>query len=250
MKILLASSEVHPYSKTGGLADMVGALGKTLARGKHKVGLVTPLYGGVRERFPAIRPFDMPLDFPLGPRRVAGSVWTREGPGGLMIYFVDAPVFYDRPGLYQDHGIDYADNAERFLFFSKAVAHLGQHLPWRPQVLHLHDWQTGFAALFLRHQAKTGGQGGLPRICMTIHNLAYQGLFPSGQYPLSNLPWDYFNPQGVEFYGRMNCLKPGITCADVLTTVSPRYSRESTPHEFGCGLDALLRYRRSVLSGI
>jgi starch synthase len=250
MRILLASSEVHPYSKTGGLADMVGALGKTLARGKHKVGLVTPLYAGVRERFPAIRPFDMPLDFPLGPRRVAGSVWTLEGPAGLMLYFVDAPVFFDRPGLYQDHGVDYPDNAERFIFFSKAVAHLAQHLSWAPQLLHLHDWQTAFAALFLKHQAKIRGQGGLPRICITIHNLAYQGLFPSGQYPLTNLPWDYFTSEGVEFYGRMNCLKAGITFADVLTTVSPRYAREITTQEFGCGLDGLLRYRKNVLFGI
>ena len=250
MKILLASSEVHPYSKTGGLADMVGALSRTLAGGGHQVGLITPLYEGVRERFPELKAAALPLDFPLGPRRVAGSVWTLEASAGLTIYFVDAPVFYDRSGLYQSGGIDYPDNAERFIFFSKAIAHLALHLSWRPDIVHLHDWQTGFAGVFLKHHATAEGQGSVPAICMTIHNLAYQGLFPSGQYPLSNLPWDYFNPQGVEFYGQMSCLKAGISFADVLTTVSPGYAREIMTQEFGCGLDGLLRCRQNSLFGI
>src|SRR5438876_8737011 len=126
MRILLASSEVHPYSKTGGLADMVGALGKTLARAGHEVGLVTPLYESVRARFPQLTSSDLPLDLALGTRRVAGNIWTLEGPAGLRIYFVDAAVFYDRKVLYQTQGMDYPDNAERFIFFTKAIAHLGQ----------------------------------------------------------------------------------------------------------------------------
>jgi starch synthase len=168
----------------------------------------------------------------------------------LTVYFIDAPVFYERPGLYQAQGVDYSDNAERFIFFSKAIAHLGRKLPWRPEVVHLHDWQTGFAALFLRHWSKGAGQGRAPRTCMTIHNLAYQGLFPSGQYPLTNLPWDYFTPAGVEFYGRMSCLKAGLAFGDVITAVSPRYAREIMTPEFGCGLDGLLRHRRDSLFGI
>jgi starch synthase len=130
------------------------------------------------------------------------------------------------------------------------VAHLALHLPWQPEVLHLNDWQTGFAALFLHHQRRLPGWQGGPRTCMTIHNLAYQGLFPPGHYALANLPWDYFNPAGVEFYGRTNCLKTGIAFADVLTTVSPRYAREITTEEYGCGLDGLLRNRQASLFGI
>src|SRR5437868_1194226 len=195
MNVLLASSEVHPYSKTGGLADMVGALGKTLARAGHEVGLVTPLYESVRARFPQLTSSDLPLDLTLGTRRVAGNIWTLEGPAGLRIYFVDAPVFYDRKGLYQTQGMDYPDNAERFIFFSKAIAHLGQRLPLPPEIVHLHDWQTAFAALFLRHESKQPNPGYIPKTCMTIHNLAYQGLFPSGQFPLTNLPWTYFTPE-------------------------------------------------------
>src|SRR5436190_10524297 len=127
MKILLASSEVHPYSKTGGLADMVGALGKGLAREGHEVGLVTPLYTGIRERFPDIKALGWSLDLPLGPRRVQGEVFTLEPEKGLTIYFVDQPAFYQRPSLYlQPDGISYPDNSERYLFLSKAVIHLAR----------------------------------------------------------------------------------------------------------------------------
>lgn len=250
MNILLASSEVHPFSKTGGLADMVGALGKALARAGHRVGIVTPLYLGIRERFPALKALDLPLDVALGVRRVPGEVWTLETTPGLTIYFVDAPEFFQRSGVYQKDGVDYPDNGERFTFFSKAVAHLALHLPWKPELLHANDWQTGLAALFLYHQRRLPGWAAAPRVCFTVHNLAYQGVFPVSQYALTNLPWDYFVPAGVEFYGQINCLKAGIAYADVITTVSPRYAREITTEAFGCGLDGLLRGRLGALYGI
>ncbi len=249
MRILLASSEVHPYSKTGGLADMVGALGKALAHRGHRVGIVTPLYAGIRESF-ALRLLDMPLDFALGVTRVRGGVWGLEVEPGLEVYFVDQPNFYQRAALYQEHGVDYPDNAERFIFFSKAVAHLALHLHWKPETVHLNDWQSGLAALLLQHQRRLPGWGRGPTTCMTIHNLAYQGLFPQSQYALTNLPWDYFQAPGVEFYGNINLLKAGIGFADVITTVSPRYAREITTEEYGCGLDGLLRYRQGSLLGI
>ena len=250
MKILLASSEVYPYSKTGGLADMVGSLAKTLARSGHEVGIVTPLYAGIHERFSKLRLVGLPLDLPLANKRVHGEVWELEHEDGFTVYFVDQPVFYQRAGLYGTDSADYPDNAERFIFLSKAVAHLSLHLDWKPEVLHAHDWQTGFAALLIQHHRKLTGQGSLPRVCTTLHNLAYQGVFPAAQYALTNLPWDYFNPGAVEFYGQMSCLKAGIFGADVITTVSPRYAREITTEEFGAGLDGLLRYRQNSLFGI
>jgi starch synthase len=250
MKLLLASSEVYPYSKTGGLADMVGALGKALARAGHRTGIVTPLYLGIRERFPELKLLDLPLDFPLGVNRSRGEVWSLETEPGLTVYFVDQPEFYQRSALYQRDGLDYPDNAERFMFFSKAIAHLALHLPWKPEVLHLNDWQTGFAALFLQHQRRLPPWHNAPRTVLTIHNLAYQGVFPASQYALANLPWDYFTPTGVEFYGQINCLKAAIAFADVITTVSPRYAREIATEEFGCGLEGLLRHRNSSLFGI
>ena len=250
MRILLASGEVHPYSKTGGLGDMVGALGKALAREGHQVGLVTPLYAGIRERFPAIKPFDWVLNLPLGGRRVSGKVCTLEPVPGLTIYFIDQPEFYLRPGLYQNGGFDYHDNAERFIFLSKAVAHLARHLPWKPELIHVHDWQAALVPLLINHEKSTGGWSNPPRTCLTIHNLAYQGQFPVTKFPVTNLPWSYFKSEGAEFYGQFNCLKAGIFFADAVSTVSPRYAREITTPELGCGLDGLLRRRQSQLSGI
>lgn len=250
MKLLLAGSEVHPYSKTGGLADMVGALAKALARDGHDVSLVTPLYAGIREKFPDLAPVDMKLDLPMGAHNVQGKVWSLSPVGNLTIYFVDQPGFYFRHSPYlQPDGISYPDNDERFIFFSKAVVHLARHFV-NPELVHVHDWQVGFVPLMMRQEALTGGWADPPPTCLTIHNLAYQGTFPAWRYIFTNLPWDYFNVDGAEFYGQMNCLKAGIAFADLVTTVSPRYAREITTPEYGCGLDGLLRKRQDSLIGI
>src|SRR5437867_8870509 len=164
MRILLASSEVHPYSKTGGLADMVGALGKTLARAGHQVGLITPLYKDIPERFPEITPNGMKLDLPLGPARVQGEIWSWQPSERLTLYFVDQPQFFHRPTLYHKDGVDYPDNAARFIFFSRAVTHLAQHLLWKPELVHAHDWQSGFVPLLIAHGRNSAGWGVGPGI--------------------------------------------------------------------------------------
>jgi starch synthase len=248
MRILLVSSEIHPYSKTGGLADMVGALAKSLARAGHQVGVVAPLYLGVREQFPELRLFQS-LDLALGAQRVHAEIWTLEPQPGLTLYFLDQPSLYHRAGLYQVHGVDYPDNAERFIFFSKAAAHLAFQLDWKPELVHVHDWQAAPTVLFIHHHSKQHAAVS-PRTCITLHNLAYQGLFPANRYALTNLPWDYFNPEGVEFYGQMNCLKAGIVFANAITTVSPGYAREIMGPDLGFGLEGLLRKRQSSLTGI
>jgi len=250
MKLLLASSEVHPYSKTGGLADMVGALAKSLAREGHAVSLLTPLYAGIREKFPALQPVDLKLDLLLGGRQVPGDVWSISPVENLTIYFIDQPEFYFRHSPYlQPDGISYPDNDERFIFFSKAIAYFARHVI-KPDLIHVHDWQGGFVPLLVRHEKLTAGWKDAPPTCLTIHNLAYQGTFPAWRYMYTDLPWEYFNPDGVEFYGQMNCLKAGIAFADLVTTVSPRYAREITTPEFGCGLEGLLQARQDVLVGI
>src|SRR3954447_22110300 len=129
MRILLASSEVHPYSKSGGLADMAGALGKALGRAGHQVGIVTPLYRSVRENFPELRPFAWDMNLPLGAKFQRGRVFTLDHSPSVTVYFIDQPDYFDRAPLYTEHGVDYADNAERFIFFSKAVVHLARYLP-------------------------------------------------------------------------------------------------------------------------
>ena len=250
MKILLASSEVHPYSKTGGLADMVGALGKALARAGHEARIVTPLYQGIHERFPAMRPVDWQFNLPLGAQRVPAELWSLEVEKGLTVYFVDQPEFYQRAGLYLENHVSYPDNAGRFIFFSKCVAHLVRYLPWRPDLVHVHDWQAGLVPALMLHQRRVEGWGNLPPTCLTIHNLAYQGTFPASAFTLTNLPKEFFTAEGVEFYQQLNCLKAGIAFADAITTVSPRYAREIMTEEFGCGLDGFLRQRQNRLFGI
>jgi len=246
----MGTSELHPYSKTGGLADMVAALGKQLAQMGHRVGIVTPLYRGIREKFPEIRKLDWHLSLPLGIRKVEGEVWVAEPVKGLTLYFIHQSEFFDRSGIYNEAGADYADNADRFIFFSKAAVHLARYLPWAPEVLHVHDWQVGLIPLLVQQERLTGGWGTPPPVMLTIHNLAYQGIFAASAFPLTNLPASWFNPGTVEFYGAMNCLKAAIATADVITTVSPRYAREITTEQFGCGLDGLLRHRLHVLHGV
>lgn len=250
MKILLASSEVYPFSKTGGLADMVGALGKALERAGHLVRIVTPLYRGIREKFPRIKREDWQFHLPLGGRRVQAELFSLEVEKGLTVYFINQPDFYFRAGLYMENDTGYADNAERFIFFSKCVAHLARYLPWRPDVVHVNDWQTGLVPALMLHQHRADGWGNPPPICLSIHNLAYQGIFPPEAFALTNLPPDFFTVDGAEFYGGLNCLKAGINYADLITTVSPRYAREITTEEFGCGLDDRLRLRQNRLFGI
>ena len=249
MKILLASSEVHPFSKTGGLADMVAALGKALVHAGHEVHIVTPLYRGLRRKFPEIQRIDWKFDLPLGSKSEQGGLWSIQASPQLSIYFVDHPGFFDRAGIYFEDNISYADNAERFIFFSKCVTHLARYAPWQPDVVHVHDWQTALVPAMLLHQKRAEGWPAPPS-CLTIHNLAYQGIFPAGAFALTNLPVEFFNVDGAEFYGQLNCLKAGISFAGSITTVSPRYAREIMTEGMGFALDDRLRLRRQELFGI
>ncbi|MGH7939833.1 MAG: glycogen synthase GlgA [Limisphaerales bacterium] len=249
MNVLIAASEVYPYSKTGGLADMAGALAKTLARAGHEARIVTPLYRGIHEQFPQIRREDWWFDLPLGPQRIQAELFSLAVEKNFTVYFVRQPDFYDRNGLYMEDDTAYADNAERFIFFSKCVVHLARYLPWRPDVIHVHDWQTGLVPALLQRQ-RTEGSGNTPPTCLTIHNLAYQGIFPAKAFELTNLPPEFFTMDTTEYFGHLNCLKAGIALADMMTTVSARYAREILTEEYGCSLDGLLRKRQARLAGI
>jgi starch synthase len=251
MKILLASSEVYPFSKTGGLADMVGGLGGALVNAGHDVIIVTPLYRGIREQFPDLRRVDWQFDLPMGAKNVRAELWELDRSGQAKAYFIDHPGYFNRNGIYLENHVSYDDNAERFIFFSKCVVNLAHYLPWRADMVHVHDWQAALVpALIL--QEKRAGWGNPPPTCLTIHNVAYQGVFPAGAFALTNLPADLFAPggAGAEYFGQLNCLKAGIIFADRITTVSPRYGREITDKELGCGLDGVLRDQAAKLTGI
>ncbi len=250
MNILLASSELHPYSKSGGLADMVAALAKTLARTGHQARVITPLYREIQGQFPEIRREDWWFYLPLGGRYVSAELFSLTPEENLKIYFIRQPEFYDRAGYYHENNVSYADNADRFIFFSKCVAHLARYLPWRADIVHVHDWQTGLVPALIQNQQRHGGWGNPPPTCLTIHNLAYQGIFPASAFGLTNLPREFFTMDTAEYFGHLNCLKAGIALADMLTTVSPRYAREILTEEYGCALDGLLRKRQNRLVGI
>lgn len=250
MHVLHAASELLPYSKTGGLADMVSALTRALARAGNSVEVVTPLYRGIRERFPAIRRAGWRFDLRMGDSLVAGEFWRVDPEPRLTLWFVDQPGFFDRAGLYNEHQVDYPDNAARFAFLSKAAFLLARHLPERLDLIQCHDWQTGLLPILIHHARVTAGWESAPRTLFTIHNLAYQGWFPSGQWALSNLPDSWLHLDSALHHSQWNFLKGGLALSDALATVSPNYAREICTPEYGCGLDGLLRRREYELTGI
>tara|TARA_B100000959_G_scaffold228626_1_gene243999 strand:+ start:199 stop:1659 length:1461 start_codon:yes stop_codon:yes gene_type:complete len=250
MHILQATSEFYPYSKTGGLADMVAGLSGALADMGHEVTIVTPLYRGIKKNYPKIKPTRHTLRIPMGRRVVNARVQKISPQQNLTVLFVEQPKYYDREGIYMEKGSGYADNPDRFIFFSKAVIELANIQQKRPDVIHCHDWQAGLIPLLQLDGGKSKKQNPRPGTCMTIHNLAYQGNCDAKNYQLANLPKSYFKPSGVEYYGQLNFLKAGLIFSDQLATVSPQYATEIMTPQFGEGLDGVLRQRANDMSGI
>ena len=252
VKILFVASEIDPFAKTGGLADVAGALPKALERLGHEVRIVLPLYRQInRERF-GFAPTQLTVSVTAGSDVYAARIWQATLPNSCVTtYGVEQPALFDREGLYQDRGKDHPDNLLRFSVFSQAALRLLPALGWQPEVVHCHDWQTALACVHLA----LGPLGREPFFAslasvLTIHNLAYQGLFPKEQWSLTNLPEAAYSVDGLEFYDQINCLKGGLVSADCLTTVSPTYAHEIQTSEFGCGLEGVLNVRQSELFGI
>ncbi len=255
MRVVLASSEAVPFSKTGGLADVASALPKALAQAGHEVSLITPLYPRVVAQqangIPALSFQSGNLEVELGPKQVSGQIWESTLPGSdVAVYLIDQPRYFDRPGLYQDSHGAYSDNAERFIFFSRAVLEVARLQNLRPEILHVNDWQTGLvpALLDIDYRHVRGFEE--TATVFTVHNLAFQGQFWHWDMLLTGLDWKYFNWEQMEFFGQLNLLKTGLVFADKLTTVSPTYAREIQTSEAGCGLEGVLSKRRHDLVGI
>lgn len=252
MDILFVASEVDPFAKTGGLADVAAALPKALSKMGHDVRIVMPLYRQVDRRRFGLKPAGMSQQVVLGSQTFTGRIDTAMLPkSSVTTYFIACDPLFDREGLYQTGGKDHADNLTRFSFFSQAALGMLPKLDFKPQILHCHDWQAALALALLRH-GRFSEETFYSRMrgIFTIHNLAYQGLFPKEQWPLTQLPEGLFTMEGLEFYGQINCLKAGLIHADLLTTVSPTYAQEIQTKEFGCGLEGLLNARRDQLVGI
>ena len=262
LNLLMVSSEAVPYAKTGGLADVTGALPLELAKLGHDVILLLPHYRCLSESGRSFRSVcQLQVVTPQG---LVDTLIEEDvvpvGEGGRLVrvWTIRNEAFFDRSGLYQDYGIDFPDNLDRFSFFCRAtievMAYLRTACRWSTHILHLHDWQTALCAVYLNtvDRDRTEAQGA--RTVLTLHNVGYQGLFPGKQFERMGLPPSLFTPAGLEFYGMVNLLKGGMVYADYVTTVSPTYAREILTPEFGFGLEGVLRNRANrplgILNGI
>lgn len=245
MKILIASPEAVPYVKTGGLADVAGALFKEYREMKKDAYIILPLYKKIKESQPSPADTGVKIKVPVGSRVIEGRIFSQSS-----AYFIECEEFFDREELYGTPEGDYADNASRFVFFSRGLLETCKALNLKPDIIHCNDWQTGLVPLYLKTIYGADKFFKNTASIFTIHNLGYQGLFPSSEMPLTGLGWELFNPEGIEFYGKVNFLKAGIISADILNTVSNTYSKEILSKEFGCGLDGVLRNRVRDLYGV
>jgi starch synthase len=247
MHIALVASEGVPFSKTGGLADVVGALPRALAALGHQVSVYLPRYRQTKLAEPAtvVRSITIPFDDQY---RFA-SIVSGVSQGGVRFYFVDYPPYFDRDSLYGTPAGDYPDNAERFALFSRAVLEASKILGV-PQIFHCHDWQSALVPILLRTVFAEDPAFREAGTVFTIHNMGYQGLFPPDILPLLMLPWDLFTISKMEFFGQVNFLKGALTCSDYITTVSKKYSQEIQTAEYGFGLEGVLRGRAATVSGI
>ncbi len=251
VKIVHVASEGVPFSKTGGLADVMGALPRALQRLGHDCTLFLPFHRSSLAAGVPIEDTGVSLPAPFGRRPTAARLLQSRLPGSeVPVYLIDQPAYFDRDELYQVFGKDHPDNCERFVFFQRAVLEAIPRLGLAPDVIHCNDWQTGLFPVYLKTLFPGVPEFSRTGTLFTIHNLAYLGLFPPSEMSLTGLDAHLFNPRGVEFHGRLSLMKAGLVFADMLSTVSPTYAQEIQTPTFGCGLDGLLRERRSDLRGI
>jgi starch synthase len=268
LKCLHAASEVAGFAKTGGLADVAGSLPAALKARGMECAVVMPLYRACRTGKQPLEPMEHRFRVPIGDRVIEGRLWRSTLPGSdVPVYLIEQPEFFERDnpatgkGIYQftnpaNEKIDYDDNSSRFGFFSRAILETMRLLNYWPDILHLHDWQTGLAGVYLREVYQKHAKPDLRdryaaiRTVFTIHNLAYQGTFWHLDVPMLGLPWRLFTMDLLEFHNKLNFLKAGLVYADLLTTVSPTYAKEIQTTMLGCGLHGVLMQRSDRLHGI
>lgn len=250
LKILMISSEVVPYAKTGGLADVVGALPQVLQRLGHEVIVVMPKYGSIDVQKHGLRRHWESMGVWMGNVQEWCAVDVANN-DGVPTYFIEHNNYFARPGLYHDDNFnDYTDNPRRFGFLTRAGLQLAQDLRFKPDIVHVHDWQTALASAYLKiwhwNDPLLGGAASV----LTIHNIAYQGKYPASHYDYLGLQWGNFTPDKFEDYGAINFLKGGIVYADVVNTVSPTYANETRTPALGYGLAPYLNDKGDNYVGI
>ena len=251
MRIVHAASEMFPYIKTGGLADAVAALAGALADKGHQVAVFIPGYRSVLDGpHVAGATLSHKLKVEMGDAFLAGDVYTLNPRAGVTLYLICREEFFDRKLPYWTGERDYDDNDARFIFFQKAVVELLRLTDFKADIVHCHDWQTGMLPVILREAERRYEVTLALKTVFTIHNIAYQGVFPRKAFALANLPEELMTIDGLEYYDQMCMLKGGILYADRVTTVSPQYAKEIQTPEFGNGMDGVIRTRLEDLHGL
>jgi len=250
LRVLFVTPEAVPFAKTGGLADVAGALPKYLRPLGCDLKLVMPYYRMVKKTDIPIRHLGDEMEVTVGGETIRVDLYQGQLAQEIPIYFIGREEFYDREYLYGTPKGDYFDNAERFIFFSKAALLLCRYLGFSPDIIHHHEWQTGLIPAYLKSIYREDPLFSQAGVVFTIHNIAYQGLFRKEKFWLTGLPQEMYNPEGIEFWERINLMKAGIVYADGINTVSRRYSQEIQTPEFGYGLEGILSKRKQDLCGI
>jgi starch synthase len=245
MKILMISSEGWPLARSGALADVLVALPRELKARGHEVALAMPYYREIRQNKKIkTKPLRVSLEISLGDNKLSADLLEGRTAEDLQIFFVRCDELFDRPGIYTDKGALYEDNAARFIFFSKAAVEVARRMTPSPEILHCHDWTAALVPVLVQNQ-------GLPfATVLSIHHLAEQGDFSSSDFALTNLPDGYFDPRGLEYFGRLNLLKGGILFADRIVVSSEPYAYQIQTPSLGEGLDVVFREHANRLSGI
>ncbi|HBO69821.1 MAG TPA: glycogen synthase GlgA [Deltaproteobacteria bacterium] len=250
MRVLIASPEITPFAKTGGLADVAGALPKALRKIGVEADCILPLYRGLDGQGSPLSPTGPDIRVPMGHREERGVILETSADSGVKTFLVRNDRYFDREFIYGTKEGDYVDNCERFAFFCKSVMEWITRSGRRYDILHCNEWQTALIPAYARTLYADEEAFRSTGTVMTLHNLGYQGLFWTHDLPLTGLGWELFTPQGIEFFGRINLLKAGLVFSDVLSTVSHTYSREIQTADYGCGLEGVLYQRREDVFGI
>ena len=249
MKILFIASEVAPFAKTGGLADVTGSLPIELIRLGHEVRVMMPFYKTVSKGDFLIKKIRKSVNVSIGGSEKKGLL-RRTSHSTVPVYLLENKEYFNRNYLYGFPLADYPDNACRYAFFCRGVLELLKRMDYRPDILHCHDWQTALIPLLLKYEYANDPFFAGMSVIFTIHNLAYQGLFPAEALKSLGLDSSYFTIDRLEFYGKINLMKGGILSADLINTVSETYCREILSYEYGCGLEGVLQTRVDSLCGI
>ncbi|MBW1917404.1 MAG: glycogen synthase GlgA [Deltaproteobacteria bacterium] len=250
MQIMIVAPEAKPFARNGGLAEVIHGLAWALVRQGHQVSVVTPYYRQTQDGGWPIAFSGKTLNIPLSIKTLTAEIYHIQVHPKLQIFFVGQDCLFNREGIYGTPYGDYEDNAERFIFLSRAVPEMIEALELDIDVCHCHEWHTGLIPAYLRNLYRDRSHLSSIATLYTVHNVGWQGIFPHYDLPLTGFGWEFFNSKTMEFYGKINLMKTGLVFADLINTVSETYRREILTPEYGAGLEGVFQERAQDLYGV